>query len=79
MELYTGIQFSFKLMSRADISSVKKKVSRHETVQVVFRVPEGVRGSFQDTCQELGYNASEVLRSLMTSFVRLNQDGRKND
>lgn len=58
----------------------KKSASRHSptTVQFVARVPRDLHSSFHGTCHQLGFNASEVLRSLMESFVRMNQAEGKN-
>lgn len=58
----------------------KKNASRHSptTVQFVARVPRDLHSSFHGTCHQLGFNASEVLRSLMESFVRMNQAEVKN-
>lgn len=60
--------------------STKKNASRHSpnTVQFVARVPRDLHISFHGACNQLGFNASEVLRSLMESFVRMNQTEDKN-
>lgn len=48
-----------------------RKPSQHspESIQLSCRIPRALHATFYNTCKQHGFTGSDVLRSLMESFV----------